>query len=1085
MEKSLQTSHLFSNSGLQNLRPMRRILLLILLFGTIVSGGEAQRKRKTQSDPRPIFDAMQFHGLKWRNLGPYRGGRANAISGVPGNDKIYYAGYTGGGVWKTTDAGMSWENISDGYFAVGSIGDIAVASSDPNVIYVGTGEHAVRGVMTSYGNGIYKSTDAGKTWKHLGLEKTRHISDVIIHPSDFNTVYIGAQGPVHGPGQDRGVYKSIDGGATWTKALYIDESTGVSSLVMDPSNPRVLYAATWQHRRYPWMVESGGPGSSVYKSTDGGETWRKIVKGLPETMGKTGLSVSPVNPNRVFAIVEAEKSKSGLYRSDDAGMTWELKCNDQLITARSWYYMEVFADPNDQNRVYVLNAPLTRSIDGGKTFQSMRVIHGDCHDFWINPDNSDNLAMAEDGGATITFNRGQRWSTFNNQSTAQIYRITADKRVPYWVHGGQQDNFSVAIPSRSKNYGILTTDWHNGPGCESAMVAFDNPEDPRFLYGGCFNGNISLLDLKTMEGKDIMPYPMSNLALEPKYMRYRFNWNAPLINSPHDPGVMYYGGNVLFKTTNGGLKWEEISPDLTKDDESRQGKGGGPFTNEGAGGENYNTIYYIAESPHEKGVIYTGSDCGLIQITRDGGKTWTNITPSGLPETMIHAIEVSPHDKGTVYFASTRYKFNDLANYSYRSTDYGATWTKIGDDIQKDDFFRVIREDPKTPGILYAGAERGFYISFDGGKDFQAFQSNLPVVPITDITIRDNDLAISTAGRGFWVLDDISALQQSKGLSGTAMKLFEPKHHYRLFGTPAFYLITDHAYGENPVEGIALDYYLPVVDDRELILEILDSSGEVIRKYEGTKEEIEVKMAGARGNIPVPNTEKPPIKQGLNRFTWDFRTNGLEKIPDTFVLGADYRGHRVAPGQYKARMTYGEEVSAVDVVLLDPPELQIPASLWETQQAMMTEIEDNINEIHQHINSTMKMSERLKSIGEQIEDNEEMEDLKAATDSLSKKIEDWRSVVIELRQKVFQDALNWPAGMNSDFFELRNALDTYEPSIGEGYKIRFKDLKEAWETHKQLFEKLRDKDIKSFNQFYQSKQLPALEISVEEEEISN
>ena len=1016
-----------------------------------------------------------FNRLEWRCIGPYRGGRANAIVGVIGNDQIYYAGYTGGGVWKTKDAGDSWMNVSDGYFNTGSIGDIAVSETDPNIVYVGTGEHAVRGVMTTYGDGIYKSMDAGETWTNIGLEKTRHISDVIIHPQDNNTVYVGAQGSVHGPTSDRGVYKTVDGGKSWSRVLFVDENTGVSSLKMDPSNPRILYAATWQHRRYPWKVESGGPGSAVYKTIDGGATWEKINKGLPEMMGKIGLSVSGANPKIVFAIVESEKKESGLYRSDDGGASWTHLSDNQLITARSWYYMEVFADPNNEDVVYVLNAPLMRSIDGGKTFESMRVIHGDCHDFWINPNNSNNVAMAEDGGATISFTKGKKWSTFNNQPTAQFYRITADKQVPYWVYGGQQDNFSVAIPSRSKKYGILSTDWFNGPGCESAMVALDNPINPRILYGGCFNGRISLLDNKTMEMKDIQPYPMTNLGYKPKDMKYRFNWNAPLINSPHDSKVMYYGGNVLFKTENGGLEWKVISPDLTRNDTTRQGPGGGPFTNEGAGGENYNTIYYIAESIHEKGVIYTASDCGIVQLTKDGGATWTDVTPKGLPETMIHALEVSPHNPGTVYFAGTRYKFNDLKNYSYKSTDYGTTWTKIGDDIQKDDFFRVIREDKKVPGILYAGAERGFYISFNGGKNFHRFQLNLPVVPINDITIRDNDLAIATAGRSFWVFDDLSAIQQSKGdLTAYDLKLFEPKTHYRLFGSPPFFLITEHAFGKNPSEGVPLDYYIAEVDDRKLKLEILDQSGRIIRTMEGTTEEIEPKLAGGRGNLTTTPTDKLPIKQGLNRFVWDFRTQGLIKLEGVYVQDADYRGHRVAPGEYTAKLTYGDVVSEANIVILDPPDIDIPASVWKEQQTLMENIEEQINEMHESIQTTMQINERIEEIKKQIDGKEGLEDLQQSGEDLSRKVKEWQDKVIELRQKGFQDALNWPAGMNSEFFLIRNNLDTYDPSVPAGYKTRYNDLKGLWIQHQQLFEEIMDGDVESFNELYRGKNLDAL-----------
>ncbi len=1050
-------------------------IVLVLAFITCYS------QLYSQSDAS-FYPPSAFDGLSWRNVGPPRGGRANAICGVRNNDQIYYAGYTGGGVWKTIDGGITWKNVSDGFFGTGSIGDIAVSTLDPNVIFIGSGEHAVRGVMTTYGDGVYKSTDAGRTWDHVGLENTRHISDVIIHPHNFDKVYVGAQGAVHGPSVDRGVFVTEDGGDTWRKTLYVDENTGVSSLVMDPNNPRILYAATWDHRRLPWKVISGGPGSSVYKSTDGGESWTKIVKGLPGMMGKIGLSVSAANPDRIFALVEAEKEESGMYRSDDGGESWTLMSNDQNITARSWYYMEVFTDPQNENTVYALNAPLMKSIDGGKTFASMRVIHGDCHDFWINPDNPENLAMAEDGGATITYNGGQSWTSFNNQSTAQIYRVTADKQVPYWIYGGQQDNLSIAIISRSKSYGILSRHWFNGPGCESAMVALDNPEDPRILYGGCFNGRISLLDNQTMQNKDIMPYPATNLGYEAKDMKYRFNWNAPLINSPYDPSIMYYGGNVVFKTTNGGITWEVISPDLTRDEKEKQGQGGGPFTNEGAGGENYNTIYYIAASPHEEGVIYTGSDGGKLFVTKDGGQNWTDITPKGLPETMIHAIEVSPHNKGTIYFASTRYKFNDFKNYSYKSTDYGKSWMKIGDDIAKDDFFKVVREDPKTPGILYAGAERGFYISYDGGSSFNRLQLNMPVVPITDLVIRDNDLVAATAGRGFWILDDLSSIQQSQGkFTGINMQLFEPKPHYRHLNGPPFWLVTEHAYGENPPVGVYLDYYLNNTNDEDLKLEILDSNGKIIRTIEGNREEIKVPPQGGRGNIPGVNTEKLPMKKGVNRFVWDFRTQGLTKVKDAFVLGADYRGHMVAPGAYKARMTLGETVSEINIVIMDPPDLEVPRSAWIQQQRLMESIEKDINDMHDALNKSMEINKKIQTITDQIKDQEELKDLKEGGEELRKKLDDWQSKIIELRQKGFQDALNWPAGINAEFFLLRGNLDTYDPTVPDGYQERYQELNGNWMEYKKSWEEIMDNDVKAFNELYKSKNVPALSVPEKEE----
>ena len=548
----------------------------------------AQKAKTPQTQSAPAFNAELYSGLKWRNIGPYRGGRSNAVTGVINNDKLYYAGYTGGGVWKTENAGLSWKNISDGFFKTGSVGDIAVSESDPNVIYVGMGEHAIRGVMTSYGDGVYKSTDGGKTWKHAGLEKSRHISDVIIHPSNPDVVWVAAQGAAHGATADRGVYKTTDGGQTWKKVLYVDENTGASSLSLDFNNPRILYAATWEHRRLPWQVQSGGKGCGIWKSTDGGDNWVKINEGLPAEMGKIGVSVSRANPERVYAIVEAEKSKAGVYRSDNAGKSWTHMTSDQLLTSRSWYYMEVFADPLNVDVVYVLNSPMTKSIDGGKTFKVVSVGHIDTHDLWINPRNANNLILGDDGGAEITFDAGKSWSSIDNQPTAQFYRVNVDAQFPYKVYGGQQDNTSVVISSRNNYIGITDKDWFIGPGCESAFVAFD-PANPVLLYGGCYQGLIDVLDVSTNHAKDIRQYPSNVLAYDAKDMKYRFNWNAPIIASPHNYKTIYHGGNVVFRTTNEGLSWEAISPDLTRNEKLKQGAGGAPITNEGAGGENYNT----------------------------------------------------------------------------------------------------------------------------------------------------------------------------------------------------------------------------------------------------------------------------------------------------------------------------------------------------------------------------------------------------------------------------------------------------------------------------------------------------------------
>ncbi len=1048
------------------------LLLPALLF--LCTPIFAQKKGKSKTDTptavsAPMFDAAAFKALKWRNIGPFRGGRSNAVSGVVGQENTYYTGYTGGGVWRTDDAGLNWRNISDGAFKSGSVGDIAVSESDPNIVFVGMGEHAIRGVMTTYGDGIYKSDDGGATWKNMGLEKTRHISDVVIHPQNPDMVYVAAQGAAHGPSPDRGIYKSADGGKTWRKVLFVDENTGASSLSMDMNNPRILYAAFWQHRRLPWKVESG-PGSSIWKSVDSGETWTKLSEGLPAEMGKIGVSVSRANSSRVFAIVEAEKSKAGLYRSDDGGKRWSLLSNDNAITSRSWYYMEVFADPIDANYVYVLNAPMMRSIDGGKTFSNVRVGHGDTHDLWINPKNNKNMILGDDGGGEISFDAGQSWSTLNNQPTAQFYRVNADNIFPYRVYGGQQDNSSVVINSRNNSFGITDKDWFEGPGCESAYIAFD-PMNPLVLYGGCYQGLIEALDTRTMERKDIMQYPSLNLANPPKEMKYRFNWNAPIVASPHNPSVIYHAGNVLFKTADGGLNWQVISPDLTRNDTTKQEVGGGPLTNEGAGGENYNTIYYVIESSLEKDVIYTGSDCGLVHLTRDGGKSWQNITPADLPESMIQSIEVSPHTKGTAYISATRYKFNDMTSLTYKTVDYGKTWTKIATGVNADDFIKVIREDKKVAGLLYGGAERGFYVSFNGGAKWQQLQLNLPVVPVTDLIQQDNDLIASTAGRAFWILDDVAALQQSKGNFGdAALKLYTPKTTVRFSGfSPPWLPDYIPGIGRNPMDGVILDYYLKEKADTNLLtLEILDAAGMVIRSYTNKKDEAFKPYPGGPSPTPVI-----PSEAGVNRFAWDFRTKGIPGVPGAFVYG-DYNGYRVAPGQYKAKLTYKGNVSETTFDVVADRRLTVNPADWTAQQQLLDRLTNDLRNMHEAVNNLRNVKKQVLALNEALKDMDDKKELVKQGEELVKKMDAWEANIVESRQRNFQDVINWPSKLNAEFFDLRGKVDVHDPRITQGVRDRLRDLEAQWNTHQASLRNLMEKDVAAYNQLFREQNIPAV-----------
>ena len=1041
-------------------------LIIALIISTCIFSASAQKKKSTvQVKAQPSPDSI-FTNLKWRNIGPLRGGRANAISGVVGNDQRFYAGYTGGGVWSTDDGGINWKNISDGFFTVGSIGDIAVSESDPNVIYVGTGEHAVRGVMTSYGNGVYKSTDAGKTWKNIGLEKTRHISDIAIHPNNPDILYVAGQGTVHGPNTDRGVFKSTDGGATWKKILYINDSTGISSLSMDMNNPRVLYAASWEHRRFPWTVSSGGPGSGIWKSTDEGATWKKLTDGLPASMGKIGISVSRANSNRVFAIVETEKSKSGLYRSDNAGKNWALLSNNQDICSRSWYYMEVFADPKNENTVYVLNAPVMKSIDGGKTFSNVSVQHGDTHDLWINPSKTNIIALADDGGAEISFDQTRSWSTIMNQSTAQFYRVNTDNVFPYKVYGGQQDNSSVIIASRNNGGAITERDWSTGAGCESAYLAFD-PNDPTLVYGGCYQGYIEVLNKKTNETKDIQAYPTLNLAIQPKDMKYRFNWNAPIVVSPHDPKTIYHAGNVLLRTTNGGMSWDAISPDLTRNEKSKQGPGGMPFTNEGAGGENYNTIYYVAESPIEKGVIWTGSDCGFVFVTTDNGKTWNNITPSDLPESQINSIELSSFDKGLAYISATRYKHNDYNVYAYKTTDYGKTWTKINNGVKEDDFIKVIREDKKNKNILYAGSERGFYLSNDAGQTWKPFQRNLPIVPVTDLMIRDNDLVASTAGRAFWILDDLGTIQQYA--NSVSVKLFSPKPAYKYGG--AGLPDDDSKAGQNAPEGVILDYILPELTDSAVIsLNIKSAAGDVVRTYSNKKDDNYQRYPGGPSPKTLLNAEK-----GHNRFLWDLRTDDISPdVKNVFIYGS-YAGYAVPPGKYKAELNVNGTISETEITLLPNPNIVATEKDWTEQQQVLRSIIASISEMHQRVNELRKVKKQLNNQIDVLKDNKSAEKIIEQAKELIKEIDGWEANIVEGRIQNGQDVINWPSKLNAEFFNLKGLADATNPKITEGIKLRLADLQAQWEKGKAAGSTIK-KSIETYNEQYKALKLDAIQL---------
>tara|TARA_R110002073_G_scaffold102317_6_gene232347 strand:- start:476 stop:3604 length:3129 start_codon:yes stop_codon:yes gene_type:complete len=1003
-----------------------------------------------------------FEPLKYRNIGPFRGGRSVGSTGVVGDPLTYYMGTTGGGLWKTEDAGQSWHNISDGYFKTGSVGAVAVSESNTNIVYVGMGEHAIRGVMTSYGDGVYKSTDAGKTWTHLGLKDTQQISRIVIHPTNPDIVFVAAQGAINGSTKERGVYKSIDGGKTWKNVLYVNDMTGAVELSMDMNYPEVLYAAMWHHKREPWVVISGGEGSGLYKSTDGGETWKKIHKGLPDEKGKMAIAVSRANSNKVYALIESDTHKDlgGLFVSNNAGENWQRVSDDNRLTQRAWYYIEVFPDPNDENTVYVLSAPNLRSIDGGKTWERLGGTHGDYHDLWINPNNSKNMVISNDGGAAISFNFGKSWSTQANMPTAQIYRINTDNLFPYNIYGGQQDNSSLKIKSKSiGSWSISNKDWERSAGGESAFAGLD-PDNPRYVMGGVYLGYIELLDTKSKGSTNIMAAPNQWLGREARDMEYLFNWNAPIIHSIHEKGTYFHCANKVLKTTDMGKSWTEFSPDLTRDIDEKQGNGGAPYTNEAVGAENYGTIAYIIESPHEKGVYYTGSDDGLVHVTRDNGNSWQNITPKGLGETLVNAIDVSPHDPATVYIATTKYKFNDYTPSLYKSTDYGNTWKNISSGIPYGAYTRVVREDQTRKNLLYAGTETGIYVSWNGGQSWESLQLNLPITPITDLKVHQGDLIVSTSGRGFWILDDLGLLNQYKNTSGD-VKLYTPEPVLdavwgsQLNGNGSDG--TNTFEGVNPANGIIVYYELPKLDKTdEVILEIRNSKNELVNTISSKRDPNYKRWDG--GPPPPATLSK---KEGLNRFVWDFRYPIMSGIPDAYIE-ANFRGHRTIPGTYKLTLKVGDKVVTTDAVIKENPLYDTKPGQYEEYDNMMKTMESNLTEMHDMVNVLFKAKNQIKDVVSGLDSNMH-KDLIERGKKLIEDLSAWDEDMIQRKSKAYDDVENFPNKFTAEYIFLINQTESSIPRVNNQNKKRKVELETQWNTLRSKGNSFINSEIPNFN----------------------
>ncbi len=992
--------------------------------------------------PKPAAADPTYRGLAWRNVGPFRGGRVEAVAGVPQDTRVYYFGSAGGGVWKTTDVGVTWTNISDGYFTSGDIGYIAVAPSDPNILYVGTGEPGVRIETMASGDGLYKSVDAGKTWTKVGLGKSNNISTIIVHPQNPDIVYVGVQGTPWADQDGRGVYKSVDGGKTWTVVLAGGPRTGAASLSMDPKTPSVIYAAMWEHRQLPWhgyQITSGGPSSALYKSTDAGAHWTRLTAGLPPRMGKIEVAVSGADSNRVYALAEAKPGEGGLFVSNDAGASWKLVNSSHLMTQRTGYYEELFTDPKAVDTVYVPNTPLVRSTDGGKTFRAVRTPHSDNHFLWLNPRDPQYVIVGDDGGAQISVNGGETWSSLLNQPTQQFYRVDVDNRFPYNLYGGQQDNSTVKTASRSFEPGIGIRDWHDVGHSEGAHVAFD-PNNPDLIYATNYQGQISQYNEQTGVLRNVQRYPLPIAYRPGEFYQYRYNWNAPVKVSKFDPNVIYHGAQFLMKSSDQGQHWTEISPDLTRNNPKRHGLVEGEFTTDGVAGSMYNTIYYIAESAKNKGELWIGADDGKVWLTHDDGKHWAEITPKGNKEWLINAIELSPFQDGKAWIVQNGQRFADDQPHILATEDWGKTWTPRNSGIDADDFARVVREDPARKGLLYAGTEHGLYISFDDGGHWGHMQLNLPHVPVTDLRIHDGDLVASTQGRGFWVLDDIAPLRLIDKVAAAEATLYPPTAHREIrTGRPQ--VATAEAEGTNPPSGALIYYSLPRgVDGREVKLEILDAAGKVINSFTGKDDDDDRGTTPNRGGARRgPDPDELPTRPGLNRFVWNWEVTGAKRYPE-IASWHQSRGYRVAPGHYQAQLTVGGKTQTQPFEVAPDPRSKATPTADAQKQALLAAIVAESDEMGVQIGdlkATRADLEATMANPAVAKDPAAMKAVKA----LYTKIDAWLNVTIEANDKHFVDFQHSPLRLDMNILSLLGPVDGMDAPLTGGLMSRVSDVR--------------------------------------------
>jgi photosystem II stability/assembly factor-like uncharacterized protein len=950
-------------------------------------------------------------GISWRNIGPFRGGRAAAVTGVPGKPNLFYFGATGGGVWRTQDGGRTWENISDGFFG-GSIGAVEVAPSDPNVIYVGGGEVTVRGNVSS-GSGMWKSEDAGRSWKSIGLLASRHIPRIRIHPTNPDIAYVAVLGDLYKKSDERGVFRTKDGGKSWQRIHFVNDNVGAVDLCMDPTNPRILYASFWKVRRSPYDLSSGGQGSGFWKSTDGGDTWTDLSRneGLPQkdTLGIIGLAVSPVRPDRVWAIIESQSG--GVYRSDDGGKKWTKLSEDPNLRQRAWYYTRIYADTKDEDMVYVVNVAYHRSKDGGKTFTSKYAPHGDHHDLWIAPEDPKRIIIGDDGGAQISYDGGETWSTYGNQPTAQFYRVSTDNAFPFNILAAQQDNTSVRIRHRTDGNSIGDRDFEPTAGGESGHIVAD-PSDPNIVYGGEYHGLLTRMDHKNRASRNINIWPEDNMGHGAEDAKYRFQWNFPIFFSPHDPKKLYAASNHLHVSRDEGQSWETISPDLTTNDKTRQRASGGPITKDNTSVEYYCTIFAAAESPRVKDILWVGTDDGLVQLSRDGGQNWKKVTPPELPQwTMINSLEADPHNDGGCYVACTSYKQGDYKPYLFKTKDYGATWSKITQGIEAEHFTRVVRADPLQPGLLYTGTEQGMYVSFDDGQRWQKLQLNLPVVPITDLTIKDDHLIAATQGRALWCIDDLYPLRQllRTDFSTKKMHLFQPSAAYRLRGGS---VKGSKTAGENQANGTPVHFFLKnkTTEKDTVTLAILEADGDTIRVFSTKYND---------GKTTDPRLGPlSDLKANGNRFVWNHQYADAERFDGLVLWSYDLSGQKAVPGTYKARLTVNGVTEEHPFNILADPRSSATEADFAAQFAFTNAIREKLSEMHRCIKGVRTLRPQLANLKNGLPPGEPSKQLQALIAQMDSTLTNVEEALYQTKNRSPQDPLNYPVRLNDKLANL-------------------------------------------------------------------